>query len=484
MNGPIRRLALVLFVGLTLLLANVTYIQLARGPAYRDDPRNPRVLLARSTKERGAIVDRTGQILAESVPDPTDPSTFERRYPANETSAHAVGYTSLLFGDRGLERVYANELRSKQDVTISDLVAALLGRDLRPQSLVTTLDADLQAVASAALGDVEGAVVALDPATGAVLVYVSHPTFDPNRLLSGTAGPVGDALEADPDRPLLDRVVGERYPPGSTFKIITAAAALDNGVATQDTVFDDPVEFDLPGSTATIRNFDRGTCAGGEGVELSVAFARSCNTVFADLGIQVGAERLVQQAQAFGFSSDTPFIYDVVESTIPDAENFTNNEAALGQSAIGQRDVRATPLQMAMVAGAVANGGVVMEPYLVSEVVDADGNAIDMWEPLIVGRAITEETADTLTTMMIDVVERGTGRNAAVGGLSVAGKTGTAETSLGPPDVWFVGFADNGTDRLAIAIVVASGGNVGEDATGGAVAAPVARAVFEAWSGS
>jgi peptidoglycan glycosyltransferase len=482
MNGPIRRLALAIFVGLALLLANVTYIQLARGPEYRDDPRNPRVLLARSSKERGTIVDRSGKILARSVQDPLAQGGFIRRYPQGADTVHAVGYSSLLFGDRGLERAYASELRSKEDVTISDMVAALLGRDLRPQSLVSTIDLDIQRIATEQMDGVEGAIVALDPATGEIVAYVSHPDFDPAPLLDATSAPAGDALEADPDQPLLDRVVAETYPPGSTFKIVTLAAALENGVASPETLFDDPVEFDLPGSTATIRNFDRSTCAGGGEVELAVAFTRSCNTVFADLGIQVGADRMVQQAEAFGFGDPVPFIYDVVASTIPSADNFTNNEAALGQSAIGQRDVRATPLQMAQVAAAIANGGVPMQPQLVREIVDADGATINTTEPVPGPRAVSEDTASTLTELMIDVVENGTGRNASVAGLTVAGKTGTAETETGPPHAWFVGFANDGARILAIAVVVADGGSLGDEATGGSVAAPIARAIFEGWS--
>lgn len=481
MNRPIRRLALALFVGLLLLLVNITFIQVVRGPSYRDDARNPRVLIARSAKERGTIVDRAGQILARSSQNALD-QTFVRQYPIGADAVHAVGFSSLLFGDRGLEQAYAGELRSKEDITVSDMVSALLGRDLRPQNLVSTIDVEVQRAASAALGDQTGAVVALDPLTGAVLAYVSHPDYNPARLLDDQAGPAGDTLEANPGQPLLDRVVSATYPPGSTFKIITAAAALENNVATPTTRFDNPIEFQLPGSTATIRNFDRGTCTGGADVELSVAFALSCNTVFADLGIQVGADALVAQAELFGFRQPIPFVYDVAPSSIPTADGFINNEAALGQSAIGQRDVRATPLQMAQVVAAIANDGVMMVPYLVSETVDADGQTLEMTQPTEQGRAITQATADTLAELMMSVVRSGTGSNAAVDGLVVSGKTGTAEVGSGAPDVWFIGFADDGASKLAVAVLVEDGGTIGLDATGGAVAAPIARAVFEAWA--
>ncbi len=484
MNRPIRRLSLALFIGLAMLLANVTYIQVGRGPEYRDDPRNPRVLLERSSKERGTIVDAGGRILAQSTPNPADQSAYLRAYPEGPLTAHAVGFSSVLFGDRGLEQAYAADLRSKQDVTISDLVSALLGRDLRPQSLVLSLDADVQQAASDGLGSHHGAVVALDARTGAIVAYVSAPSFDPAGLLLETSAAAGDALEADPAKPLLDRVVGETYPPGSTFKLVTAAAALEGELATPETRFPDVAEYELPGSTAVIRNFDRRSCSGGGDVELAVAFQRSCNTVFAELGVRIGAAGLEEQAARFGFGQPIPFIYDVQSSVFPSSEAFESNEAALAQSAIGQRDVRATPLQMVAIAAAIANDGILMQPYLVQQVVDADGSVTETTEPAELWRAVSENTAAALAGMMERVVASGTGTGAAVDGLTVAGKTGTAETAAEAPDVWFVGYADDGARRLAIAVIVEEGGAQGPDATGGSVAAPIARDVFVAWRDS
>lgn len=483
MNGPIRRLAFAILAGFVLLLLNVTYIQVLRGPTYRADERNARVLLAETSKERGLIVDRNGQVLAQSVADPEDQGAFIRQYPFRGAFVHTVGFSSLLFSDRGLEDAYAEQLRSKQDLTISDIVSALLGRDLRPQNVVTTLDADLQLAAIDALAGQTGAVVALNPQTGEVLALVSQPSYDPIPLLGPDAGPRGDALDANETEPLLNRANSETYAPGSTFKIITAVAALDAELATPETTYENRLELALPGSTAVIRNADKGTCGSAQSVTLAEAFRRSCNTIFGQIALDVGAPQLVATAQSFGFNQDIPFEWSVLNSVVPSAGTFTNDQAGLAQTGIGQKDLQATPLQMALVAAGVANNGTVMTPYLVSSVVDADNNVLMAAEPSVFSQAATEATASEITQMMITVVDSGTGTNAQVSGVTVAGKTGTAETELGAPHVWFVGFAPAENPTIAIAVLVESGGSVGDVGTGGSVAAPIAQQVFARWLG-
>lgn len=483
MNGPLRRLAFALLTGLALLLVNVTYIQVVRGPSYRDDARNPRVLLARSEKERGTIVDRNGDVLAQSVPAQSDQQAFARVYPYGSAFVHSVGLSSFLFGDRGLEDAYAGELRSKQDLTISDLVSALLGRDLRPQSLITTLDLATQQAAVDGLGAQKGAIVALEPSTGAILAYVSSPSYDPTLLIGPEAGPVGDALEADPDQPLLNRADSNTYAPGSVFKIVTTAAALDSGTATPESTFANPAELALPGSTAVIRNFGGGRCGGGGEVSLAEAFRRSCNTIFGELGLEVGATELVATAEAFGLNRDIPFEWDVLDSVIPSASSFSDDQAGLAQTAIGQRDLQVTPLQMALVGAAIANDGVIMEPHLIMTIADADGTAVRRYEPQQFSLATTEATAQEITAMMEAVVASGTGTGAALPGVKVAGKTGTAETERGAPHAWFVGFAPADDPLIVVAVLVEAGGAVGDEATGGSLAAPIARQVISSWLG-
>ncbi len=478
MNGPIRRLALTVLVGLGLVLGSATWFQVLGADRYRSDPRNARPAISRSVKERGVIVTGDGTILAESLPDEDDPRSFARRYPEGEAFAPVVGYTSLLVGDAGLEAAYADELRSRRDLTISDLIAVLLGRDLRPLSLQLTLDPELQRTAYEALAGRRGAVVALDPATGAVLALVSSPSFDPETLLGSDAVDRRRDLLDDPDQPLLDRATRSLYPPASTFKVLVAAAAFDAGVAGPESEYPDLTEFPLPGSTATIRNFTGRTCGDGTTVTVQTAFVRSCNTTFAALALDVGAEPLARTAEAAGFDRDLRFPWEVARSTFP-LDLVRRDPAALAQSGIGERDVRATPLTMAMVAAAVANGGETMAPFLVRQVFDADGEAVDVTQPTTLGRAMSPATAAVLGGLMELVVTEGTGRRAAVPGLRVAGKTGTAASPEGPPHAWFIGFAPVERPRIAVAVLVESGGDVGESATGGTVAAPIARALFE-----
>lgn len=480
MNGPIRRLAIGLFVAFFILLGSVTWIQAVAADTYRNDSRNTRQAISQAGKERGVIVSSEGTVLAESVPDEADPRRFVRTYPEGPIFAHVVGYTSRLVGDAGLESAYVDDLRSRRDLTISDLVSAVLGRDLRPRSIRLTLDAALQKAAYEALGDRSGAVVALDPQTGAVLAMVSTPSFDPASLEGPEAAANWEALLADPANPLSDRATRELFAPGSTFKTVVAAAAIEVGVADPDTTFDDPQEFQLPGSTATVSNFGGGLCGDGESVTLMRAFIRSCNTVFADLAIQVGAPDIAVMAEALGFNQTFDFPWDVAESAFPEGR-LSNDDAALGQSGLGERDVRATPLQMAMVAAAVANNGTVMQPYLVDQIFNSDGEPVDQTDPTRLSEAMSPETAFVLTEMMERVVTEGTGTAATVPGVRVGGKTGTASAPGGASYPWFIGFAPIESPSIALAVVLEPQAETGESDTGGRVAAPIAGDLIAQW---
>jgi peptidoglycan glycosyltransferase len=485
MNGPIRRVAFALFAMFGVLLSAVTYFQVIEGPSYRDDPRNIRVVAGRAGRERGTVISADGVVIARSVTNPDDPRVFRRSYPEGNTYAHAVGYATLLFGASALERAEAEVLVSDRESTISGVINALFGGDLRPEGLRLTLEHSLQTVAADALGNQAGAVVAIDPATGAILAMVSKPGFDPNMLLGTGAAAAGDALSGAADRPLLNRTIGETYPPGSTFKIVTATAALETGAAGPGTTYPNPVELTLPGTTSTIRNFDRRRCGGGAEISLADAFAVSCNTTFAMIGLDLESGEFVDAAEAFGFGLDIPFDLTTLASAIPPASDFADDPPALAQSAIGQRDVRATPLQMALVAAGVANGGWIMTPYIVSEVFNSEGVVTSRTEPLGWQRAMSPSTADVLADLMERVVTSGTGSRAAVPGIRIAGKTGTAEVPGQSPHAWFVGFgpvdARPGTRQIAIAVLVESGGDLGDNATGGTAAAPIAQEVLSAF---
>lgn len=480
MNGPVRRVTVGLLACFVVLLGGVTWYQVIRADELRADPRNPRPVLSDRGKERGLIVTADGVVVAESVEDPEDPRSYVRRYPEGDSFAHVVGYNSFVVGDYGLERAYASTLRSRRDLTISDLISAIFGRDLRPENLELTIDAGLQEAAFEALDGQTGAVVAIDPLTGAILAAVSSPSYQPELLLDNRAQEYWNQLLADPNDPLSDRATRELYPPGSTFKTVVSGAAFDTGTATPETEFADPAEFPLPGSTATISNASGRPCNDGISTTLLRAFVRSCNTVFADLSIQVGAEPINSVAVGSGFNRDFPFPWRIPEANFPVGE-LIEDPAALAQSGIGERDVRATPLHMAMVAASIANRGTTMIPYMVQRIFDADGETVEMTEPQPLDISMSEASATVLTQMMERVVTEGTGRLAAVPGARVAGKTGTSSGPGGLPNPWFIGFAPVDNPTIAIAVLIEGGGSVGESATGGGVAAPIASELIEVW---
>lgn len=476
MNGPIRRVAIAVFVGFFLLILNVTYIQALATSKYRDNPLNPRVASSLSGKERGVIITADGTVVAQSMPVAGSSARFTREYPEGPVYAHVVGYTSLLFGDAGLERAFAADLRSKRDLTVSDVISALMGNDLRPHGLQLTIDAGLQQAAFDALGDRRGAIVALDPSTGAVLAMVSKPSFDPSSMLTDDAAARRSLLLDDPQEPLANRAIARTYPPASTFKVIVAAGAIEQGVAGPETEFPDPTELPLRGTTSVIRNYDRGPCMDGTQVTLSTAFRRSCNTIFAMLGIQLGADELAATAESFEFNTEVPFELAVQPSVFPPPQGL--DEPALAQSSIGQRDVRATPLEMAMVASAIANNGLIMEPHVVSRTFDADGQTVSETSTRVLSRAVSPAIASIVAQMMERVVASGTGTRATVPNVRVAGKTGTAETETGSPDVWFISFAPVDAPTIALSALIE---DAGENATGGSVAAPIAQEILSYW---
>ena len=471
MNGPIRKVVYGLFVGFALLLIATTYIQAIASVRYRTDPANSRVLIAENAKERGSIVDRNGSLLATSEESSATRRNFTRKYPLGSVTAHPIGYSTVLFGERGLEQAYSDQLRSRQDLAISDILIALFGGDLRPESIRLTLDAPLQQAAADALGGRNGAIVALDPSTGAVLAWVASPTYDPTRI---TDPAYAGELEADPTSPLLDRAREALYPPASTFKLVVAAEALESGVVTAASLLPDIASLQLPQSESVLRNAGGSVCADGTEVSLAIAIARSCNVPFAALALQLDPTAVRDRAALFGFGAVLPFDLPTAVSDVPD---HADDPAARAQSAIGERSVRATPLQMALVAAAIANDGEVPIPYLVDAIFDADGIPIDVTEPTVLSRAMSTSTASFLTEAMVLAVEEGTARRAGVSGIRIAGKTGTSEAGSNPP-AWFVGFAPADDPTIAIAVLVEGGG---VDGSGGSVAAPMAREVLRQW---
>ena len=274
MNISLRRAAYAIFAGFIVLAVLTTYIQAVQGPSLRDDPRNARFVAWRTGRQRGPITSSDGTILARSTPSNTDPTLYEREYPEGDMYAHTVGFTSVLYGSRGIEKTRSENLVSNRDATISGVLNGLLGGDTNPRGVRLTLIHALQQVAAEALGNQKGSIVAIDPKTGAILAMVTYPRFDPNDLVGPDAGTVGAELESDRDEPLRNRAIDQTYSPGSTFKVITTASGLDAGLVSASTDFDDPVALDLPGSSATIRNYNEKACSSGSKVTLGFAFVK------------------------------------------------------------------------------------------------------------------------------------------------------------------------------------------------------------------
>jgi penicillin-binding protein A len=485
MNTSLRRVSVAIMALIVLLLANATLTQVFTADGLRSDPRNQRVLLDEYSRQRGQI-SAGGQLLAYSTS--TDGHfRFLRVYPNPEAYAPATGFYSLRYSSSGLERAEDGVLNGSDERLFGRRLADFFtGRDPRGGNVATTLNPQVQQAAWDAMqqgcnGPCKGAVVALEPSTGKVLAMVSAPSYDPNLLASHDVDDQSTAWERlrdDPNAPLVNRAIAETYPPGSTFKVITTAAALQSG-STVDTQLTSASRIALPDSTATLENYGGSTCGNGPTASLREAFAKSCNTSFVQLGISTGADALRNTAQAFGLdAAPPPMPLQVVESTV----GPISDPAALGMSSIGQKDVAVTPLQNAMVAATIANDGVMMAPYLVQDLKGPDLANISTTAPAQVRRAVSAQVATTLTDLMIGA-EQATQQKGAIAGVQIASKTGTAEHGTDPrntpPHAWYIAFAPAKAPKVAIAVLVENGGDR-LSATGGAVAAPIGRATIAA----
>lgn len=485
MDRQIRRLGLALIALFILLLAQVNYIQVFAADRLANNNANIRLIIQEYKVDRGDILARDRQTVLAESDDTEGQLKFLRRYPNGPLYAHVTGYYSFVFGRDQLESRYNDDLAARsEELFPSSFVDQLLGRPKRGATVTTTIDPNLQQVAAQALGDQQGAVAAVHPETGEVLVLVSNPTYHPNPLSSHDGGEIRRnwrRLNNDPAKPLLSNATDQIYPPGSTFKLITAAAALENGF-TPESEFPNPRELELPQTTELLSNAGGVHCSGGaQQITLAQALRESCNVTFGGIGLELGPAVLRDQAVRFGFTQDIPFDVPFEEGHFPDLSFFEDRIPAVAFSAIGQQDVATNPLQMALVAAAIANGGTLMEPRLVQEVRDPTGIVVREFGPEPWGQPISPQTAADLTAMMEAVVASGTGTAAQIPGFTVAGKTGTATHGEGePPHAWFVAFAPADAPAIAVAVVVLNGGGLGDEASGGRVAAPIARAVMAA----
>jgi len=496
----IRRLGIALVLLFTLVFGQLAYVQVFAADSIKSNPANfSRQLIAEYNVQRGKILTTDGLVLAESVPAPEGSRyRYERRYPQGDLYGYVTGYYSRIYGRSALEESMNTYLSGEApELAISTFTDLFLGREKRGANVFVTIDPGLQEVARTALGSNEGAVVAMDPSTGDLLAVYSTPGFDPSELSSGSDAEMRRAwrrLNNDPDKPLLASSHQELFLPGSSFKIVTASAALENGFG-PDSVWPNPHRLTLPLTNEELQNFGDDHCNGGSSqITMLEAFEESCNVTFAEVGLELGPERLAAQARAYGLCGTLPperttcdeqlvrFELPFQNGRFPEPQYFERNDPLLAFSAIGLDNDLVNPLQMASIAAAVANGGVLAQPRLVTEVRDAQGRVAREFGPRDVGRAISQGSAAALTQMMISVVNEGSGFRAQIPGIQVAGKTGTATNGEGrAPNAWFTAFAPAQNARIAVSVIVLDGGDLGSEATGGQVAAPIVRAVIEAY---
>lgn len=479
MNRQVRRVGFVLTLMFLALFAMASSIQVIRSDALYEDSRNVRASYEVFKTQRGSILVG-GEEIATSVPV-NDAYRFLREY-ESQIYSPVTGYFSIFTGSQGIEREMNEYLSGQSSAQFFEQINALLdGTPVTGAAVELTLDPDVQRAAWDALGNRQGAIVALEPSTGRILAMVSKPTFDANKLAGHLYGPVSDAYRQyldDENSPLINRTIaGELYHPGSVFKLVVAAAALESGKYTATSEFENLDRYRLPGTITDIQNSSGASCGAGEFVTLETALIRSCNIPFAMLAVALGQDVIRAQAELMGFGDQLEIPMSVTPSIYP--VEMEPSQVAL--SGFGQFDVRTSPLQMAMVTAGIANQGVIMKPQLVDLVVASNLNVLAQPEPEVYSSPMSRQTAGLLTRMMVDSVEVGVAGRAGISQVAVAGKTGTAENGPTEPyTLWFTGFAPAEAPEVVVTVVVEDGGGIGQNGTGNQIAAPIARAVLQA----
>jgi peptidoglycan glycosyltransferase len=464
---------LVLFIGLFL---STSVVQVLAARTIGDDDRNVRNLYQSFSAERGQIFAGNEPVAVSVAVD--NQFGYLRTYPHAELYAPIVGYYTLNQGNSGIESALNPLLTGQSSSQFLEQVNALVtGSTPRGATVVLTLDHELQQVAAEALGERRGAVVAIEPETGRVLAMVSSPSFDPNQLASHQSSDVlsyYESIESDDANPLANRAIaGDQYFPGSVFKVLVTAAALESGRYSAASEFDNLPEIPLPLSTAIVTNSGGRLCGFDETVNLETALVLSCNVPFAELGLELGEGAIGDMADRFGFEATLEIPLSVTPSRYPRGMD----QAQLMLSSFGQYDVRVTPLQVAMMSAAIANDGQLMAPQLVDEVLADDLRLLDEFEPAVYSTPISRGTAHELRRMMVNGVQNGVASAAQISGVAVAGKTGTAETGIDQGrSFWFTGFAPANNPEVAVAVVVEGDS---ADGTGNSVAGPIAQAILK-----
>jgi peptidoglycan glycosyltransferase len=479
MHSQIRRAGISLLVLFLAVFVMLNYVQFFAADRIASNPANDRILIREYSIKRGDILTVDGKTIARSVRT-GGTYRYKRTYPERELYGQITGYYSRFFGRSRIESSFNDNLLGESGIiSMQDVEDRFLGSGEEGDDVRLTIHSELQRAARDALGDNPGAVVAIDPTNGDVRAMWSTPTLDPSPIASqnfDVAKAAFDQLRKDPARPLVQTATQRGFPPGSTFKVVTTIAALESGRYNPDSTFADPTQLDIPQTDQDLTNFTNTACTGTGSIDLFTALEISCDTTFAIIGMDIHRE-IKRVADRLGFNKPLDFDISTEPSRFPEIGD--DNVPFRAYQGIGQGDVVATPLQMAMVAAAVANDGQMVRPRLVKEVIDASGSVVAT-PPVETKDVMSSDTADTVTEMMVAVVESGTGTNAQIEGVQVAGKTGTAQSRQGAaPHAWFIAFAPAGDPKLAVCVFVPNGGSFGAEATGGTVAAPIAKQILE-----
>ncbi|HEY2642544.1 MAG TPA: penicillin-binding protein 2 [Galbitalea sp.] len=484
MSRQLRRVGTVVLLMFLALFTSSTIIQVASVDQLKADPRNVRVLDDSYSAQRGEILDADGGILAKSVPS-NDIYKYQRVYTRPDVYAPVTGYFTFNQANPGIEGAMNQYLSgTANDQFLTKLSRIVTGQTQKGASVELTIDPKVQQVAWDALGSNIGAVVAMDPKTGAILAMVSKPSYDPNTLSVHSSAKFFaqyNALKKAPNTPLTNRAVaGNLYHPGSVFKPVVASAAIDSGKYTANSSFPNPAALKLPLSSSYIHNSTNLPCGPGATASIATAIRLSCNIPMAQLGAALGEATISEYATRFGFGK--PFAlaaggFDVTPSIYPTGQDLPH----VMLSAFGQDDVMVTPMQIALDSAAIGNGGVEMQPTLIKKIIEPDLQEQMQLKPTVYGTPISQSTASAVRDMMVSSVQNGAASNARIEGVQVAGKTGTAQNGVNDPyTLWFTGFAPADNPQVVVAVVIENGGGHGQDAVGNQIAAPIGRQVIEA----
>lgn len=481
MTKELRRLSIVMLMMFVSLFVAISWIQVVQAETLADNDLNRRTLLDSYEVQRGSIVATDTPIATSTRSD--DMYMYQREYPDSLMWGPVTGYYNPVLGSAtGIERSLNNYLTGTSGTQFFATVERIIsGQPQRGSNVVLSLDPVAQQAAFEAMEGYKGAAVAIEPSTGRILAMVSTPSFDTNLFAAHDADAVNEAdaeLQNDPDKPLVNRAIaGDLNPPGSTFKLVVAAAALASGEFTLESTLPNPASYTLPGTTTSIQNAWGGTCGDGKNVSIADALSLSCNIPIAELAVELGNKRILEMSEKFGFNQAFEIPQETTPSTYP--RGLTADQVAV--AGFGQGDVRATPLQMAMVVAALGNEGVVMNPWMVDRVLGDKLSVLQEFDSSEFGRVLEPADASAITDAMVSSVNSGAAQGARIEGIDVAGKTGTAENGdTSPYTLWFTGFAPADNPEIAVAVVVEDGGGMDQSGSGDEIASPIAKKIIEA----